>query len=35
MFADPLTGGMMSDHIGYLVRYRLSWRPPVQMAQHD
>jgi endonuclease/exonuclease/phosphatase family metal-dependent hydrolase len=35
MFADPLTGGMMSDHIGYLVRYRLSWRPPVQMAQHE
>ena len=25
MFADPESGGRLSDHIGYLARYRLSW----------
>jgi len=25
MFADPQDGGKLSDHIGYLARYRLSW----------
>ena len=28
LFADPATGGKLSDHDGYLVRYRLSWTAP-------
>lgn len=36
MFVGPYTGGKMSDHVGYLVRYRLSWRPAlVQVARAD
>lgn len=27
MFADPATGGQLSDHIGYAAHYRLSWQP--------
>jgi len=27
MFADQDSGGRLSDHIGYLARYRLSWSP--------
>jgi len=27
MFADQGSGGRLSDHIGYLARYRLSWSP--------
>jgi len=28
MFADQDSGGRLSDHIGYLARYRLSWKTP-------
>lgn len=28
MFAGPASGGQLSDHAGYLVRYRLSWVAP-------
>ena len=28
MFAGPDSGGQLSDHAGYLVRYRLSWAAP-------
>ncbi len=28
IFAGPENGGQMSDHIGYLVRYRLLWSAP-------
>ncbi len=28
LFASPDTGGRLSDHDGYLVRYQLTWRAP-------
>ena len=28
VFASPATGGRLSDHDGYLVHYRLSWKSP-------
>ena len=33
LFASPDTGGRLSDHDGYLVRYRLSWSAPALIAE--